>query len=111
MIGELALYGLLFPPLLLSAGAALLGMAVLRRLLARVGFYRLVWHPALLDLSLFMQQQPFDERDPDIQLGPPGAAHPGAGRAGRQCAGIPPDRRPDRDGGGAAEAALTQSIA
>jgi len=54
MIGELALYGVLFPPLLLSAGAALLGMAVLRRLLARVGFYRLVWHPALVDLSLFI---------------------------------------------------------
>jgi len=54
MIGELALYGVLFPPLMLSAGAALLGMAVLRRLLARVGFYRLVWHPALVDLSLFI---------------------------------------------------------
>ncbi len=54
MIGELSLYGVLFPPLLLSAGAALLGMAVLRRLLARVGFYRLVWQPALVDLSLFI---------------------------------------------------------
>jgi hypothetical protein len=54
MIGEIDLYGLYVPGLLLSA---LLSLAVSRgisRLLARLGFYRLVWHPVLFDAALFI---------------------------------------------------------
>jgi hypothetical protein len=57
MIGEISLYGLYLPPLLLLTLAALAALAVSRLLnlvLARTGFYRLVWHPALFDLSLFV---------------------------------------------------------
>jgi hypothetical protein len=54
MIGEVSLFGLYLPPLLLLMLPALLVSRVLARVLARVGFYRLVWHPALFDLSLFV---------------------------------------------------------
>jgi hypothetical protein len=54
MIGEVSLYGIYLPPLLLLMLPALLVSRVLGSLLARVGFYRLVWHPALFDLSLFV---------------------------------------------------------
>ncbi|CAM4348835.1 DUF1656 domain-containing protein [Bordetella tumbae] len=54
MIGEFNLYGIYFPwPLVL--GVITLGVAwVVRRVLARVGFYRLVWHPALFDMALYV---------------------------------------------------------
>jgi hypothetical protein len=54
MIGEVSLFGLYMPPLLLLMLPALLVSRVLARVLARVGFYRLVWHPALFDISLFV---------------------------------------------------------
>jgi hypothetical protein len=54
MIGEVSLYGLYVPPLLLLALLALVVSRVLNLFLARVGFYRLVWHPALFDFSLFI---------------------------------------------------------
>jgi hypothetical protein len=54
MIGEISLYGLYVPPLLLLALAALAGSRLLNLVLARIGFYRLVWHPALFDFSLFV---------------------------------------------------------
>lgn len=54
MIGEFNFYGIYFPwPLVL--GLVTLGVAwVVRRVLARVGFYRLVWHPALFDVALYV---------------------------------------------------------
>lgn len=54
MIGEFNLYGIYFPwPLVL--GVITLGVAwIVRRVLARVGFYRLVWHPALFDMALYV---------------------------------------------------------
>ena len=54
MIGEFNLYGIYFPwPLVLAV--ITLGVAwVVRRVLARVGFYRLVWHPALFDMALYL---------------------------------------------------------
>jgi len=54
MIGEFNLYGIYFPwPLVL--GVITLGVAwVVRRVLARVGFYRIVWHPALFDLAIYV---------------------------------------------------------
>ncbi|KAG0772069.1 hypothetical protein G6F22_016000 [Rhizopus arrhizus] len=54
MIGEFNLYGIYFPWLLVL-GMVTLGVAwAVRRVLARVGLYRLVWHPALFDLALFI---------------------------------------------------------
>ena len=54
MIGEIDLYGVFVPSLLLSVGAALPLMAGLRRLLRRSGFYRFVWHRPLFDLALLV---------------------------------------------------------
>jgi hypothetical protein len=54
MTGELDLYGVFVPPLLLWALLALALSAGLRRGLARLGFYRLVWHRPLFDLALFV---------------------------------------------------------
>ena len=54
MIGEISLGGVLVPPLLIWALLAMgLGIPI-RMALARVGFYRLVWHRALFDLALFV---------------------------------------------------------
>lgn len=54
MIGEVSLYGLYAPTLLLLVLPALFVSRVLNLLLARTGFYRMVWHPALFDFSLFV---------------------------------------------------------
>lgn len=53
MSAEISLHGLYVPTLLLLALAALVCTRVLGKLLLRLGFYRLVWHPALFDLALF----------------------------------------------------------
>ncbi len=53
MTAELSLYVLYVPTLLLLALLALICTRVLGRLLTRVGFYRLVWHPALFEFALF----------------------------------------------------------
>ena len=54
MIGEFPIYGVFVPALLLWSVVALLLAGALRMILARVGFYRLVWHRPLVDLSLFV---------------------------------------------------------
>lgn len=54
MIGEIDIYGVFIPILLVWALIALPITAVLRRILARIGFYRLVWHRPLVDLSLLV---------------------------------------------------------
>ena len=54
MTGEVSLYGLYFPPLLLLALLAFALSRLCRQVLARSGFYRHVWHPALFDFSLFV---------------------------------------------------------
>ena len=54
MIGEISLYGIFVPWLLLLALLALALSRGLSLVLARAGFYRLVWHPALFDLALFV---------------------------------------------------------
>jgi hypothetical protein len=54
MIGEISFYGVLVPPLLLWALAAMVLGIPLRRALAWMGAYRLVWHRALFDLALFI---------------------------------------------------------
>jgi len=54
MIGEINVYGVLMPPLLvwLVCGVAL--SALVRAGLNRVGFYRYVWHRPLFDLSVLV---------------------------------------------------------
>jgi len=51
---EAAFGGVLLPGLLVVALAAGALTLALRRLLSRVGFYRLVWHPTLFTLALFV---------------------------------------------------------
>ena len=54
MIGEINIYGVLFPPLLLWLGIALLVAATLRAVLNRIGVYRYVWHRPLFDLAILV---------------------------------------------------------
>jgi hypothetical protein len=54
MIGEIDVYGVFIPPLLLWIGAALPLTSVLRRLLRWSGFYRFVWHRPLFDFALLV---------------------------------------------------------
>ncbi|WP_298966784.1 DUF1656 domain-containing protein [uncultured Methylobacterium sp.] len=54
MIGQIDLYGIFVPALLAWALVALLLVVPLRLLLARAGFYRLVWHRPLFDLALYV---------------------------------------------------------
>jgi hypothetical protein len=54
MIGEIDVYGVFVPPLLVWTGLALPLTAVLRRLLRRIGFYRFVWHRPLFDFALLV---------------------------------------------------------
>ncbi len=54
MIGEADLHGVFVSWALIWPLAALAIGAVLRRLFAAAGFYRLVWHPALFDLAMFV---------------------------------------------------------
>ena len=54
MIGEFNLGGVFVSSVLVSALIALAAAFVVRRLLARLGAYRFVWHPALFDTALFV---------------------------------------------------------
>jgi hypothetical protein len=54
MIKEIDLAGVYLSPMLGYLVVALLLTGVLRFVLARVGAYRWIWHPALFDLSLLL---------------------------------------------------------
>lgn len=54
MIGEIDLYGVLLPPLLVWLALGFLVTSALRFLLTRAGFYRFVWHRPLFDFSLLV---------------------------------------------------------
>lgn len=54
MIGEFDVYGVFVPALLVWGLVSLTLTATLRRALAWIGFYRLVWHRPLVDLSLLI---------------------------------------------------------
>ncbi|MDE1571015.1 DUF1656 domain-containing protein [Aquabacter sediminis] len=53
-MGTIDILGIYVPTLLVEALAALLATLLLTRLLQRIGFYRLAWHPALVNISLFV---------------------------------------------------------
>jgi hypothetical protein len=54
MIGEISVDGVFLPVLLVWGLIALPITAALRQVLAGIGFYRLVWHRPLVDLSLLV---------------------------------------------------------
>ncbi|OVZ58438.1 hypothetical protein CDO44_14430 [Pigmentiphaga sp. NML080357] len=54
MFGEINVYGLYMPTLLVLTFAAIVVARLLGRALARAGLYRHVWHPPLFDLCLFV---------------------------------------------------------
>jgi hypothetical protein len=54
MNGELDVYGVFLPSLAAWMLLAFLLSLVLRRVLGRIGFYRLVWHRPLFDLALYV---------------------------------------------------------
>ena len=51
---EVHFFGVQLPWLLLLAGGALACSWATRRLLAILGAYRWIWHPALFDLALYV---------------------------------------------------------
>lgn len=53
MLAEVNLFGVLVHGGLVAAFMAGALLLLLRKALARIGAYRLVWHPALVDLALF----------------------------------------------------------
>jgi hypothetical protein len=53
MMGEANLLGVYFSDALVAAGLAWVVLAILRRPLNWIGFYRFVWHPSLVDFALF----------------------------------------------------------
>jgi hypothetical protein len=52
--GEIDIGGVFLPALLVWAVVALGLGAILRRVLTWIGAYRLVWHPALFDMAVFV---------------------------------------------------------
>ncbi|MEE7439670.1 Protein of unknown function [Methylobacterium sp. UNC300MFChir4.1] len=54
MTGELDLYGVFVPSLAAWMLIAFALSLLVRRLLARTGFYRMVWHRPLFDLALYV---------------------------------------------------------
>jgi len=54
MIGEIDLYGVFVPTLLVCGLVAVAMLGLLRRVLTRIGVYRVVWHAPLVNLALFV---------------------------------------------------------
>jgi protein AaeX len=54
MTGEMHFGGVLAPTLMVWALLALFLLMAVRKLLARLGVYRWVWHPALFDTALYL---------------------------------------------------------
>jgi protein AaeX len=54
MLREIDLFGGLAPSLLLYFLAALVLFLVIDQILSPIGFYRLLWHPPLVRLALFV---------------------------------------------------------
>ncbi|XQU76336.1 DUF1656 domain-containing protein [Cupriavidus sp. H18C2] len=53
MPGEISLYGVFIPSLLVWMLVAFVITSGARAVLSRVGFYRLVWHRSLFNLALY----------------------------------------------------------
>ncbi|RXG85962.1 DUF1656 domain-containing protein [Bradyrhizobium zhanjiangense] len=51
---QLDLFGVLVPTLLLWSVVAYVLARLVSKLIARIGLYRWIWHPALFDFALFI---------------------------------------------------------
>jgi hypothetical protein len=54
VIADVNLFGVFFDVALITALIAVAVLTILHRLLAAIGAYRWVWHPALVDLGAFL---------------------------------------------------------
>lgn len=54
MIGEINIYGVLFPPLLIWIGIALILSIFIRHMLAAFRVYHYIWHRPLFDFCLLV---------------------------------------------------------
>ncbi len=54
VIGEFDIYGVYVPAFAIYAAVALLLQIAIIRLLDGCGFYRLVWHRALFDITIYV---------------------------------------------------------
>jgi hypothetical protein len=54
MIGEIDIFGVFVPAILVLMLIAYLINLVIRTLLARAGFYRFVWHRSIFDLGIYV---------------------------------------------------------
>ena len=54
MIGEVNVYGIYIPWGIIMMLGAMAVTRLISRGLARFGFYRYVWHPALFDFAIFV---------------------------------------------------------
>jgi hypothetical protein len=51
---EIDLFGVLVPSLVLWSVLAFVLARIISKLIARVGLYRLIWHPALFDFAFYV---------------------------------------------------------
>jgi hypothetical protein len=54
MISEANIAGIYLAPIVIDVAVAIPVFWLIRTLLARVGFWRRVWHPALFEAALFL---------------------------------------------------------
>ena len=54
MIGEIDIFGVFVPAILVLMLIAYLLNLVVRAVLTRTGFYRLVWHRSIFDLGIYV---------------------------------------------------------
>lgn len=54
MIGEIDIFGVFVPAILVLMLIAYLINLVIRMVLGRVGFYRFVWHRSIFDLGIYV---------------------------------------------------------
>ncbi|MFM0038129.1 DUF1656 domain-containing protein [Paraburkholderia strydomiana] len=54
MIGEIDIFGVFVPAVLVLMFVAYLINLVIRTVLGRVGFYRFVWHRSIFDLGIYV---------------------------------------------------------
>ena len=54
MIGEIDILGVFVPAVLVLMFVAYLLNLAIRKVLARVGFYRFVWHRSVFDLGIYV---------------------------------------------------------
>lgn len=54
MSGEIDIYGVFIPTLLVLMVVAFAATGLLRFVLARIGFYKLVWHRSLFNLAVYV---------------------------------------------------------